>query len=233
MNESVIVGADIGWSTEPARESTGLCTIEGTDLIDCSLATSDEEILNYAIKRDADFIGIDAPLIVSNTDGQRPVENELQRRGYSVYPANRSWLIETFGGIRGENLVEKMDSYGFSLSEDTSTPKSIIEVYPNPTIRATLGEIPKYKNVNKDEMFRGLTELWLRTIDAVESVNFGGFEKLVPDSPDDVTKRNLKAVGDLIDAFYSAYVLKLDIEHPDKTDIFGDLQTGAILTASD
>lgn len=233
MHESVIVGADIGWSTEPSRESTGLCTIEGAELIDCSLATSDEEILNYAIKRDADFIGIDAPLVVSNTEGQRPVEMELQRRGYSVYPANRSWMEETYGGIRGEGLVEKLDSYGYSLAEDTATPKSVVEVYPSPTIRATIGETPKYKNVNKDEMFRGLTELWLKTIDTVESVNFGGFEQLVPDSPDDVTKRNLKAVGDLIDAFYSAYVLKLNLEHPDRTEIYGDLQTGSILTASE
>lgn len=233
MNDSVIVGADIGWSTEPARESTGLCTIEGTELIDCSLATSDEEILNYAIKRDADFIGIDAPLVVSNTDGQRPVEHELQRRGYSVYPANRSWMFETYGGVRGEDLVEKLDSYGYSLSEDTSTPKSVIEVYPNPTIRATIGEVPKYKNANKAEIFSGVTELWRRTIDAVDDVEFGGFEDLVPGSPDDVTKRYLKAVGDLIDAFYSAYVVKLNIEHPDRTEVFGEVESGSILTASE
>lgn len=233
MNESVIVGADIGWTTEPERESTGLCTIDGTELTDCSLATSDEEILNYAIKRDADFIGIDAPLVVSNTDGQRPVENELQRRGYSVFPASRTRFNKTYGGIRGEDLVEKLDSYGYSLAADTATPKSVIEVYPNPTIRATIGEIPTYKNVNKDEMFRGLTELWRRTIDAVEDVDFRGFDELVPDSPDGLTKRNLKAVGDLVDAFYSAYVLKLDIEYPDRTEVFGELQTGSILTASE
>jgi predicted RNase H-like nuclease len=233
MNDAVIVGADIGWSTDPARESTGLCAIEGAELVDCSLATSDEEILNYAIKREADFIGIDAPLVVSNTDGQRPVENELQRRGFSVYPANRSWMNETYGGVRGEELVEKLDSYGYSLAADTATPKSVIEVYPNPTIRATIGEIPKYKNANKEEMFRGLAELWHRTVDAVDDVEFGGFEELVPDSPDGVTKRNLKAVGDLVDAFYSAYVLKLDLEHPDRTEIFGDLKTGSILTASE
>lgn len=132
MNESVLVGADIGWGTDPARESTGFYGIEGTEVVDCSLATSDEEILNYAIKRDADYIGRDAPLVVSNTEGQRPVENELQRRGYSVFPANRTGMIKTYDGIRGEDPVEKLESYGYSLADKTATPKSVIEVYPNP-----------------------------------------------------------------------------------------------------
>ncbi|NIS35835.1 MAG: hypothetical protein GWN07_05370, partial [Actinobacteria bacterium] len=78
---------------------------------------------------------------------------------------------------------------------------------PNPTIRATVGEVPKYKNVNKAEMHAGVSDLWARTVEAVDEVEFGEFEALVPDSPDDVTKGSLKAVGDLIDAFYSAYVL--------------------------
>lgn len=233
MSDAIIVGADIGWSTEPSRESTGLCTIVAGELVDCSLATTDEEILNYAIKRDADFVGIDAPLVVPNFESRRPVEDELGRHGYSAYPANRELFNRRYGGIRGEILVEKLESYGYTLSEDTSTPKSMIEVYPNPTIRATIGEIPKYKNVNKAEMHTGVGELWRRTIESIGDVEFGEFEALVPDSPDDVTKGNLKAVGDLIDAFYSAYVLKLDLEYPDRTEVFGALETGSILTASE
>ncbi|MFB6360180.1 MAG: DUF429 domain-containing protein [Halobacteriales archaeon] len=233
MTEPVLVGVDIGWSVDPAPESTGLCTLEGPELVDCSLATSDEEVLNYAIKRDADFVGVDAPLVVPNPNGQRPVENELQRRGYAVYPANRTWMQEAYGGLRGEVLAEKFDAYGYSLAADTAAPNAVIEVYPNPTIRATIGEIPDYKDATKAEMFSGLTELWRRTIDTVDGIGFGGFEALVPESAADVTKRDLKAVGDLIDAFYSAYVLKLDLEQPERTDVFGQLETGTILLASE
>lgn len=200
-------------------------------MADFSLVTSDDEISNYVVKRSADFVGIDAPLVVSNVDGRRPVERELQRRGFPVYAANRTWFDETFGGVRGAGLVDKLERYGYTLSVDTSTPDSVIEVYPNPTMRSIVGDVPRYKNTTKPEMFHGLRDLWGSTVDSIADVGFGEYEKLVPESPNDVTKRDLKAVGDLIDAFYSAYVLKLDLESADRTEVFGDIETGSILAA--
>lgn len=80
-------------------------------------------------------------------------------------------------------------------------------------------------------MFTALTETWRRTTESVEDVEFGEFKDIVPDSEGKVTKQDLKTVGDLIDAFYSAYVLKLDHNYSNRTEVFGDLQSGSILTA--
>lgn len=231
MTDATFIGADIAWSTTPDRDSTGLCTIDGNTLADVTLVTSDEEILNYVVKREADFLGIDAPLVVANDEGQRPVERELQRRGVSVYAANRSWFEESFGGVRGEDLVAQLERYGYTLALDTATPTSVIEVYPNPTMKAIIGDLPPYKNTTKSEMFHGLRDLWERTVASIDDVEFGEYGTLVPERLDDVSKRNLQALGDVIDAFYSAYVLKLDRESSDRTEVFGDLDTGSILAA--
>lgn len=233
MESPTYVGIDIGWKVDPDPDSTGLCTIQGDELIDCSLTRANTEIVEYAISQGPDFIGVDAPLIVSNEEGERPVESELKNGGHSVFSANREWFNEWYGGIRGEELVDEFEEHGYRLSADTSRKQAVIEVYPRPTIEAILGKVPKYKNGRKDEIASGLRDLWDSTDDRISEVDFHQFKNIVPYDPDDVTKTHLKKIGDLIDAFYSAYVVKIDYEGHGRTQVYGDLESGSILLATD
>lgn len=226
------VGVDIGWSVDPKPETTGLATIEGDDLIDFDHVTSDDEILEYARHHDADYVGVDAPLVVENPSSQRQVESELQRAGYPVFPANTTWFEKAFDGVRGEGLVDLFVDHGFELHTNTDAKPAVIEVYPNPTIKTLLGnDVPPYKNGRKAEILDGLRELWKETMDVAEFVTFDGKADIVPTAIDDTTVAELGRVADLIDAFYSAYVLKMDAEGIGQTRVFGNLETGAILTA--
>lgn len=230
-NQTTFVGVDIGWNVEPSSKSTGLCTLEGGRITDISLSTEDKEIIEYVNNRSADFVGVDAPLIVRNKDGERPVESELRSLGHSVYPANRTWFNSTYGGIRGEKLVDALEREGYDLAVDTSVKPSVIEVYPHLTILTILGNVPTYKNDRKARIYDGLKKIWYETQQSIKDIDFSEVEDIIPEEPIEVTKSDLKKIGDMIDAFYSGYVLKLDYKYQDKTEVFGNIDTGSILSA--
>ncbi|MBE0447672.1 MAG: DUF429 domain-containing protein [Actinobacteria bacterium] len=114
------VGIDLAWKiSNISRNGTGLAAIDGDGrLVGVGLAATDDEILSFVHKHAGDScaVGIDAPLIVANESGQRPVERLLIVLGTPAYPANRNLFARVYGGIRGEVLLGRLITDGFILA---------------------------------------------------------------------------------------------------------------------
>lgn len=230
----VFLGVDIAWSMDPKPNSSGVCIMKDKRVIELTNVGSNQEILELAKEFGADYIGIDAPLKVPNKKGSRPVERELARRGRPAYPANRKFFNKHYGGIRGEELVELFEKEGYPFIERTKDKeRGIIEVYPNPTIKALLGRIPNYKNVKKKEVREGIAAIWKKTINKrlPVKVDFNGHKgKLRRGNLVKLTAKELKRKGDVLDAFFCAYVMLLDYKDIKSVEVIGNKEEGYILT---
>lgn len=229
------LGLDLGWKTNPDSASTGACIIQGRKLIDFENLESDDDIISYAVEYDADYIGIDAPLVVPNELGSRLVEKELNKMGISVFSSNREFF-QQFGGARGEILLREFEDYGFKLIENTrENSRGVLEVYPRATMLVLLEDLDnnRYKRVPKDEMRGSLEEIWNQVQERLpQSIDLGEYENFISGDKGKISKKELKRKGDLIDAFFSAYVLLLDdIDESTNISTIGDKQTGFIITA--
>jgi predicted RNase H-like nuclease len=123
------VGIDLAWGTRNPSGLTmlewredGLAEVEPTQLV-----YTDEEICRVIAEQDAGntlVIAVDAPLVVPNLTGERPVEGEMRRRfaryHAACHPANRRLLGEP---PRGERLCAM-------LAERLN-----VEVAPAPPVR--------------------------------------------------------------------------------------------------
>jgi len=153
----LFIGIDLAWS--PENES-GIAAIagEGTkgELIGFGICRRDEEILSFIdhlVGEGYALVAIDAPLIVPNSYGFRPVEKEIiklyRKADATPYPANRRRLC-IHGRIRGEELATKLKGLRFEhnpyISKFQST-RTFFEVFPHPAMLTIfrLKKILKYK----------------------------------------------------------------------------------------
>lgn len=239
------IGIDLAWKvSDTQRARTGLAVIDGTGhLIDVGLAASDDEIFTFINKHAGEScaVAIDAPLVVQNETGQRPVENLLLRRGISAYPANRSLLTRVCGGVRGEVLAGKLSARGFTL--ETGRPmqarRSIYEVFPSPAYRVLLGldasvKLKRRKGIGTTDIRNGFRVAWDKIIsdvldpplivdDRIKNMPITGR------SIEELRGRSLDQFGDVLDAILCAHIVYRYHLDPDSTLVIGDLATGYIL----
>lgn len=72
-----------------------------------TFADSDDEIL-AAIGTDRGVVAIDAPTVVTNDRGRRPVEELLAWCDIPAFPVSRARHMQVFGGLRGETLAARL-----------------------------------------------------------------------------------------------------------------------------
>lgn len=171
------IGLDLAWSVRNNSAASVLDTPGGTGatLIDCrERLHSDEEIIDYiayvtSTSKGA-CVAIDAPLIIRNRTGARPVDREITRRfgryGAGAHPCNRQKFPQ---GVRGERLVKELCSakYGFahqpfiSCATRRKPTRTILEVYPHPAQVLLFGLKKRilYKKGGVDTRRRGLRTL--------------------------------------------------------------------------
>ena len=120
----------------PYRERLG----DNTDIL---------SFLEQAVGSGTALIAIDAPLIVPNDQGARPVDRQITqlfgRYGAGCYPANRSR-----GCTRGEAIVTALAQLGFAHDPylvQQAAVRTVFEVYPHPAVIAlfSLEQTIKYK----------------------------------------------------------------------------------------
>ncbi|HHT9119048.1 MAG TPA: DUF429 domain-containing protein [Candidatus Hypogeohydataceae bacterium YC41] len=168
------IGLDLAWGE---RNNTAVSVLEsspdGTSarLIHFQerLQTA-EAILNYLISmaQNGACLAIDAPLIVRNLEGARPVDREVTRRFGRYCAGAHPCNLKKFPlGVRGEKLINKLALYGFkhqpfiSPNERRKTMKRVFEVYPHPA-HVVLFQLKKrllYKKGDIEARRRGLTVL--------------------------------------------------------------------------
>ncbi len=136
-----LIGLDLAWSSRNNSAGVALEADNGRAhwIAHRERLGHDEEVVALVQEAAGDgpaLVAIDAPLIVPNEDGARPVDREIThlfgRYGAGCYPASRRPIG---GGTRGQRIVAALAQYGFVQDpyvQRFSTIRSVLEVYPHP-----------------------------------------------------------------------------------------------------
>ena len=140
----IYIGIDLAWGD---KNLSGFCVATAQKnskklkILDLQLLHSLDDILleiqkyqEYPV-----FIGVDAPLIIPNEEGNREIEKnfnkDFSKFKISMLPVNRKLLSKYSQKIRSEELYKKLLELGYT--QDYENKKTVFEVYPHATI-ATL-----------------------------------------------------------------------------------------------
>lgn len=234
------VGIDLAWGD---RRPTGLAVLDAQGrLLAVSTVRTDEEIeaaLASYVEGEC-LVAIDAPLIVRNATGNRPAEKALNkdfaRFDAGAHPSNTA-KPEFTPQPRGARVASLL---GLDINPWSRRPRRGIEVYPHPATVALfrLGRTLKYKDKpGRDlEQLRAELLVLMRLVEGLAHTE----PALHVDGPawrtlrDAVTgagrKSELRVVEDQVDAVVCAYIaLFADLRRED-TVVYGDLETGYIVT---
>lgn len=160
-------GIDLAWKIEdnPRNERCAVTIIDSQGcLLGNRIMKTDEEIVDYVHlwpDEEGLLIGIDAPLTVPEwVTTQRKCEYLLGKMDLPAYPANRKLFIKTFNGVRGENLVNLLETTpGFAYVDSIKTgeaTRAVMEIYPYATLKVLHWEKEKRKGLYADETFNKL-----------------------------------------------------------------------------
>ncbi len=215
-----IIGLDAAWGE---RNPDGICFLENKHLIKTHcLPTSEtlQEILKFSPAQ----IAIDAPVIVPNKTGSRPVDRMITSTFYhqkiACYPGNQSNCTRII------QLVKNLKKSGYSPSL-TSKNKSIIEVYPHLSI-VNFFQLPErlpYKKgtvAEKRTVFRKLQQLLLNYLTRHQFT-------LAPQVKAILQSRWTKSIEDQTDAILCAITSHHHLTQSQNSTQLGDLQSGFIV----
>ena len=235
------VGLDLAWGE---RNPTGVAVVDDNgDLVQVSAQTDDATIL-AAIRpyvADACVVGIDAPLIVTNPKGNRPCEAALNKDfakfQAGAHPSNTS-KPEFANGTRGGRLAAALD---LDLDPHSPRPRRALEVYPHAAAISLfrLGRTLKYKD-KKGRKFEKMQSELLRLMTLLEGLKDAEAPLRVTQHDDwrqlrrsvetATRKSELRKAEDQVDAVLCAYVALCSVRQPDDVTVYGDIDTGYILT---
>jgi predicted RNase H-like nuclease/ppGpp synthetase/RelA/SpoT-type nucleotidyltranferase len=242
------IGVDLAWGD---RRPTGLAVLDDDgNLLHVSAATSDDAIVAALAPyvEDTCLVAIDAPLIVTNTVGNRPAEAALNkdfaRFDAGAHPSNTG-KPEFREEPRGARIASRL---GLSMNPRSGRARRAIEVYPHAATVALfrLGRTLKYKNKpGRDlEQLRSELIVLLGLLEGLASVDPPLRVSGRPADPQAVTawqalrsavekagrKSELRVVEDQVDAVVCAYVALFATRRQERTTTYGDFATGYIVT---
>ena len=235
------IGIDLAWGE---RRPTGLAVLDDRGrLVHVSSVRTDEEILAAlaAYTSGPCLVAFDAPLIVTNPTGQRPAEKALaadfRRFEAAPHPSNTG-RAEFADGGRAARLASAM---GLDTDPRSGRSRRAIEVYPHPATIVFFG-LPrtlKYKHKQGRDLELLRSEL-LTLVGHLETlVDTGGDPAAGPvwaglraQVEDAVRKSQLRVVEDQVDAVLCAAIGRFADREPARTTIYGDRETGYIVTPS-
>ena len=238
------VGVDLAWTQ---NGGTGLCTIENGCVKRSTRLGSDNELISWLrpVVRDPVVVAIDAPLIVRNLTGRRPVERMISRcfGAYHAGAHSANLGLPAFsGGVRGGRLAAALDLDVDPAFAPREPVRRAIEVYPHPAIVALFGLPSTLKYKAKPGRTLGSRSAAMETLlDHLESL-------VAADPPVDVrtsprwpelravsaaprTGAELARAEDEIDAYVCAYTALYYWTHgAARCRVVGDVHDGYIVT---
>ncbi|MGK2881660.1 MAG: bifunctional ribonuclease/(p)ppGpp synthase [Mycobacterium sp.] len=234
------VGLDLAWGE---RRPSGIAVVDDDGrLVEVSAATDDVSIAAVlrAYLDDQCLVAIDAPLIVTNSSGQRPAETALNRDFHrfeaGAHPANTG-KPEFAGTPRAARICRML---GLDMDPSSSEPRRAIEVYPHPAtvVLFRLGRTVKYKqkqgrrfDVLRAELVRLMDEVeGLATADPPLLVGCDDWFALRHNVETAERKSDLRRAEDPVDAVVCAYVALFATRRPESVTTYGDFATGYIVT---
>lgn len=235
------VGLDLAWGE---RKPTGVAVIDDSGVLVHVSAQTDDKSIRTAIAPFVDgdcVVGFDAPLIVTNATGNRPCEAALNRdfRAFQsgAHPSNTG-KAEFADGTRGGRLAAALD---LDLDPRSPRPRRALEVFPHAAAVALfrLGRTLKYKAKPGRDVGQLRSEL-LRLMSLIEGLanadvalrvtSNDEWQRLRATAEGATRKSELRRVEDPVDAVLCAYVALYSVRRPDDVTIYGDADTGCIVT---
>jgi len=211
LDREFFIGIDLAWGE---KNPSGFCVLElrATKLyiISLELFYTLEDIVEK-IKEYQKFkvsIGVDAPLLIPNEEGNREIEKAFNK-DFSPYkiamlPVNRK-IMQTYSHkIRSEVLFEYLSTLGYV--RDKEAKKRVFEVYPHATIAVAFNNykiLPYKRKKGRDNAFikkqLKIYQMYLQKVCMPHSTLMQDLEIL--------RGRSLKEYEDLLDAITAAYTL--------------------------
>ncbi|MGB6022128.1 MAG: DUF429 domain-containing protein [Ornithinimicrobium sp.] len=235
------VGLDLAWGE---KKPTGVAVVDADGrLLHVSSQTDDASIVAAlsAYPIGACLVAIDAPLVVTNPTGNRPAEKALNKdyRAFQAgaHPANTG-KPEFRGVPRGARLAAAL---GLDIDPHSSAERRAVEVYPHPATIALfrLGKTLKYK-ARTGRTATDLQLALLQLMNLVETLrgaepalyvaDHQGWRDLFKQVESAQRKSELRRVEDQVDAVLCAYIAMFAQTRPESTTLYGDVETGYILT---
>ena len=235
------MGVDLAWGD---RNRTGLAALDSSGaLLEVTDRRTDDEIVEWLARHSgrSSLLAIDAPLIVKNPTGRRPCEAELSavfgKYDAGTHPSNtaKPWFA---AGTRGQRLAHRL---GLDIDPQSVSLRRAIEVYPHPAIVVLFGldRTIKYKHKRGRDL-AALQSASGELIHLIESLETADPPMAVSACPEWIAirdqvasatgKSQLRSVEDRIDAVVCAYVALFTATRPERTTVFGDGQSGYIIT---
>ena len=236
-------GVDLAWA---GRKPTGVAVVDPDgNLSSVGAVRDDDEILAELrpyVRSDC-LVAFDAPLVVTNSTGQRPAETALNRdfRRFEAgaHPANTG--KPEFADVpRAARLAQAL---ALDMDPRSSAARRAIEVYPHPAtvVLFRLARTLKYKAKPGRSLDRLKSELLL-LMDGVEELartavplRVAGNDAWVELRRQVVAaqrKSDLRRAEDPVDAVVCAYVALYAQHCPAGVTVYGDFATGYIVTPS-
>ncbi|MCZ8378041.1 bifunctional ribonuclease/(p)ppGpp synthase [Mycobacterium sp. CPCC 205372] len=235
------VGLDLAWGE---RNRTGVAVVDAEGRLRHIGAAQDDGSILAAIgpyvAGDC-VVAIDAPLIVTNPTGNRPCEAALNRdyRAFQAgaHPSNTA-KPEFANGTRGARLAAAMN---LDLDPFSTGRRRALEVYPHAASVALfrLGRTLKYKDKRgrkfekmQSELLRliTLTEGLANADPALHVAEHDDWQRLRQSVESATRKSELRRSEDPVDAVLCAYVGLYSVRRPGDVTVYGDADTGHILT---
>jgi len=190
------IGIDLAWTY---KNETGLCVINEDKQIEVLVAKafSDEELISFVNEYTDVIVSIDSPLVVKNETGGRAVDSMLMKevirgRYLKLYATSRSYMLKTFGQIRGEDIYQAL-----SKESRLVLGENIIETFPTGIFLSLFPEIfdKRYKISSK----LSLEDLKANAILLISKVEKLGFTGISIDLEGVDTKKAYKSFEDQLD----------------------------------
>ncbi len=225
--KTVYIGIDLAWGE---KNASGFAVLAGDNLeiIDCKMLLSIEEIveeISHYLECKI-YLGVDAPLLVPNTQGNREIEKNFNKE-FSVYkiamlPINRTLLTKFSSTIRSEELFKRLSTLDFK--RDYTHTRVIFEVYPHSSIAVCFNDnkiLPYKRKKGRDTAF-------IKTHLSIYQNYLLHVIKEHPFLREDISLlkgKKLKEYEDKLDAIVCAYTLYYCRKHRCKLYKLGEVET--------
>ncbi len=233
------VGLDLAWGE---KNQTGVAVVDADGrLLHVGVAHDDESIATAIAPFVGDecLVAIDAPLIVPNEAGERPCEAALNRDFTTFEAAARPAYRgrPEFDPPRGEVLANRLD---LDMDPHSRAKRRAIEVFPHPAtvVLFRLAKTLKYKRGEFEIRKRELLQLMTH----IEGLDDASPRLRVNRNPSWVELRkrveaatrpgHLDRDEDPVEAVICAYIALYQFHRPEDVTIYGDFETGYIVTPS-
>lgn len=217
-----VIGLDPAWGR---KNPDGLCLIEGNRIIETQLLPSSETAVVIA-RLTPHHVAIDAPIVVPNALGGRPIDalitSHFHHFKIACYPGNQKNCARIL------ELVASLKQQGYRPSLSAKTQRALSEVYPHLSIVRLFG-LPErllYKKGLVAQKRTVFSQLQHHLRDYLTARNF----ELSSQVTELLRTPWTKGIEDQTDALICALTAHLHVSSEGKmTESLGDLETGFIV----